>query len=68
MDRMHATFRMGSPRPEPSWYMGTIHDGNTCPKALNTKYFAPRECDLSLELGADWPFYQSLREKMGVAA
>lgn len=49
------------------WFVGMLHDGNTCPKALRTKYFTPFP-DLTLPLGADWPFYQGLRERMGVAA
>jgi hypothetical protein len=50
------------------WYVGMIHDGNTVPKALKTRYYAPCGDVYSQALGADWPFYQSLREKMGAAA
>jgi len=49
------------------WFVGMIHDGNTVPKAIHTRYYMPYP-DLALSFGADWPFYQSLREKMGVAA
>jgi len=52
-----------------SWYVGMIHDGNTCRKALQTRYFTKGTGELiQNKLAADWSFYQSLREKMGVAA
>ena len=62
--RDHAAFIQGA-----NWYVGMAHDGNNSPKDFARQEFGlqseSRTADLLL---ADWPFYQSLRERMGVAA
>jgi len=60
--------RWPAPSVAGSWYVGMIHDGNTCPKALQSRYFTPYPDLVCPGLIADWPFYRGLREKMGVAA
>lgn len=73
--------RYGYALRDSAWFVGMIHDGNTCPKALNTKYYSPvgqpcctRSDLLAIPLSSpaafssDSSFYQGLREKMGVTA
>ena len=61
----HAAFLNGTGS---GWYVGMAHDGNTSPKDWKcAEYFKP-EADIATGLGADWPFYQGLRDRMGGAA
>jgi len=60
----HAAFIQGA-----NWYVGIAHDGNNSPKDFSRQeYGAQSEAATMKRLGADWPFYQGLRERMGVAA
>lgn len=52
-----------------NWYTGIAHAGNNSPKPFKTaSEFTRWDGDMEARLGADWPFYQGLRERMGVAA
>ena len=51
-----------------AWYVGMAHDSNNSPKPFTAREFTPCFGDMKVRLGADWPFYQSLRANMGVAA
>ena len=50
------------------WYVGIGHGSNTSPKRFTAREYLPWGGDMAAMLGADWPFYQGLRERMGVAA
>lgn len=51
-----------------NWYTGIGHAGNNSPKPFKASEFTRWEGDMEARLGADWPFYESIRESMGVAA
>lgn len=50
------------------WYVGIAHSSNNSPKRFEASEFTQWHGDIEGRLGADWPFYQGLRERMGVAA
>lgn len=51
-----------------NWYAGIGHLGNNSRKPFKAFEFTRWDGDMESRLGADWPFYQGLRERMGVAA
>lgn len=65
----HAAFIQRS-----NWYVGITHAENNSPKDFTRQEYVQQEFGLQTDprtrerLGADWPFYQGLRERMGVAA
>jgi glycosyltransferase involved in cell wall biosynthesis len=50
------------------WYTGIGHMGNNSPKNWKASEFTLFDGDMYTRLGGDWPFYEGLRERMGVAA
>jgi O-antigen biosynthesis protein len=56
--------------PEQGWYVGMAHASNNSPKVFTAAEFAPFNFDKAARFNnaVDWPFYQGLRERMGVAA
>ena len=49
------------------WYVGIAHGSNTSRKEFNRSEYR-RWPSVEPVIGADWSFYQGLRERMGVAA